>query len=281
MNYVQNQTVLAGFALGCVLISFGLWRPPSLQPRQLTPPPTRDSVQVVLRKMAQTAPTLVGYIPETGRHYLKDTRREAIPEDWLLTLQDAFFSDTRNLCQFYGRLYLADWKALLSKAARESFWGASYLCNRTRNYFGIRRANKDWVCTSFSYCKTFDMTLDMPEGYVQFFSFESSLWMFIHTIYSPHYLERLPDGGGKVASAIQYERKYKVHYWQPAGSAYFFAAELPGGVYSASQLIYTWSGHPINNYCENCDRATDWEWVRKVEVAEQRAHIRSGVGLAR
>ena len=119
------------------------------------------------------------------------------------------------------------------------------------------------------------MDVANAEGYVQFFGFESSLWMFVHTIYSPHYLARLPDGGGRVAAAIQFERKNKVHYWEHAGQAYFFATELPGSPYSAAQLIYTWSEHAINNYCENCNRLTDWEWVQKIQVAESRAQDRA------
>ena len=273
---MQNSSVLKLLALmGLLFACIGPSTAIPYTPTKPLAPVNRDSVQVVLRKMAQQEPSLVGFIPETNRYFIHDPRREAISEAWLIALQDAFFSDTRNLCQFYGRLYLADWAALLSKAARESFWGASYLCNRTRNYFGIRRASKDWICNSFSHCKTFNIDELNAEGYVQFFSFEASLWMFIHTIYSPHYLERLPDGGGRVAAAIPYERKNKLHYWQPSKTDYFFAAQLPGPPYSASQLIYTWSGHPINNYCENCNRQTDWEWVQKIHIAEMRAEQRS------
>ena len=238
----------------------------------LPPLPPTEKVQEVLLQMSRSAQGhLVSYIPETRRYYISNYNRMDVEERWLVAIQNAFYQDTHELFKFYGRKYLADWKALMSKGARESYWGASFLCNRTFNYFGIRRANKEWVCSSFAFCYTFDVDTYRPEGYVQFANFESSLWMFVHTIYSRHYLERLPDRGNKVIRAIEYERRHGIHYWENARHESSFAFDLPGQTYTADQLIYTWSGHAVNNYCEDCDRVTDMEWVRKIDLAESRS----------
>ena len=101
-----------------------------------------DSVQSVLREFAGTHPYMVTQIPETGRWHINVPRSEAVTPGQLTRLQDAFYYDIVPLCKIYGQKYLADWRALASKAARESFWGTSYLCNRTSNYFGISQQAK-------------------------------------------------------------------------------------------------------------------------------------------
>jgi len=232
-----------------------------------------DSVQMVLWQISRRAPEMVTYIPETRRWFLNDTRRAAIADAWLLRLQDAFYYDVSGTCQFYGRKYLADWKALMAKAARETFWGASYLCNRTNNYFGLRRTNKEWMCESFFFCDIFIKNDPEPTDFVIFPNFESCLWMFVHTIYSRHYLDRLPDFGDRVAWAINFERTNRVRYWQPTLYGTIFAEQLQGYIYTDEELIYTWSEHAINNFCVNCTRQTDREWVNKIWVAASRARI--------
>ncbi len=231
---------------------------------------TIDNVQVVLGKLAKTNPELVGYIPETGRMYLFTPREEAVPAAYIPKLQDAFYKDVKDVCKLYGQKYLADWRALLSKSARESFWGASYLCNRARNYFGIRATNKPWACESFFFCETVLRNDPEPSNFIIFEDFESSLWMFIHTIYSDHFLERLPDMGMRVAEAIRRERAMSVHYWEFADYDINFPRQLTAPAYTYEELIYTWSEHPINNLCVNCNRDTDRIWIGKVERAERR-----------
>ncbi|MBK7873455.1 MAG: glucosaminidase domain-containing protein [Saprospiraceae bacterium] len=229
-----------------------------------------DQVQIILQKLAKSKPELVGYIPETGRAYLITPREEAVPAAFIPQLQDAFYKDAGELCKIYGQRYLADWRALLSKAARESFWGASYLCNRANNYFGIRSMNKSWACESFFFCETVLRNDPEPSDFIIFEDFESSLWMFIHTIYSDHFLERLPDYGTRVAQAIRKEREMSVHYWEFADYDIPFVRQLPAAAYTYDELIYTWSEHEINNLCVNCDRQTDRNWIAKVERAEKR-----------
>ena len=229
-----------------------------------------DHVQTVLQKLAKTRPELVAEIPETGRLYLITPREHAVPAEFIPQLQDAFYKDVADVCKYYGEKYLADWRALLSKTARETFWGASYLCNRAYNYFGIRVANKPWACASFFFCDAVVRNDPEPSAFVVFEDFESSLWMFIHTIYSPHFLERLPDAGARVVEVIRREREMSIPYWEFADYDIPFTRQLSAPSYNYEELIYTWSEHPINNLCLNCDRATDRLWIGKVERAGQR-----------
>jgi hypothetical protein len=230
-----------------------------------------DSVQIFLYYLSLERPGMVGFIPETQRYYLLDPRREAVPEDVTIRLQDAFYYDFSGLCMAYGKFYLADWATIMSKAARESFWGASYLCNRANNYFGLRRNGKEWMCQVFGFCDTVIRNDPEPTPFVVFPSFATSLWMFMHTIYSRHYLMRLPDMGARVADAITFERRNGRHYWEADANDTYFVQQLIGPIYTPEELIYTWSEHPINNLCINCNRQTDREWVDKVWVANQRA----------
>lgn len=242
-----------------------------------TPPSTRairgDSVQSILRSVARRRPDMVMYIPETGRYCLINPRADAMPEPLMLSLQDAFYYDVNTICKHYAWKYLADWRTLMAKASRETFWGTSYLANRAHNYFGIRRQSKPWVCEAFQFCNTVVKDDPEPADFVIFADFESSLWMFIHTIYSSHYLARLPDGGQRVQEAIQYERTYGIHYWQPTYYSILYAYQLTGLNYSDEELISTWSEHPINNLCADCTRQSDRDWIQKVYVAELRARI--------
>jgi len=234
---------------------------------QMTP---GQNVQAVLFQVSQREPQLVDYIDETRRWYLVTPRAEAISEQLLLKLQNAFFQDVESACKFYGQKYLVDWKLLLAKSARESFWGASYLSNRAYNYFGIRRTNKDWACESFFFCDVVMRNDPEPAAFAIFEDFESSLWMFIHTIYSDHFLARLPDAGARVASAIRAERDMSIRYWEFADYDLDFPTQLPGVPYANEEIMYTWSGHAINNLCVNCDMQTDFNWIAKVDRAERR-----------
>jgi len=234
-----------------------------------------DSVQHTLYLLAQKAPDLVGFIPETGRRYVLVPRSSTLPEHWVQRIQDAFFYDIQSLCKRYAQLYLADWRALASKAARESFWGCSYLSNRTFNYFGIRHRAKEWICDRLGYCGYVMRNDPEPAAFAVFPSFERSLWVFIHTIYSQHFLERLPDAGKQVVDAIAYERYYGRPYWAPPVDSPAFPNPLRGYPYTADEMIYTWSEHPINNLCINCSRATDRKWVNKIILAEDRAKMQA------
>ena len=233
--------------------------------------PARDSVQAVLRSIAFDYPDRVSYIHETNRWYLKNPRPEAVSEEVLMQLQDAFYFDIEVTCRLYGWQYLVSWRALASKAARESFWGTSYLCNRANNYFGIRRKNKDWVCDAFEFCETVERNDPAPSLFSVFNNFESSLWMFIHTIYSPHFLERLPDEGERVFEAIEYERQKGHPYWQMAEDGERLSARLRGRTYTDDEIIYTWSEHEKNNLCVKCSRESDKNWIGKLNKAANRA----------
>ena len=229
-----------------------------------------DSVQSILGELYRKRPDLVGFIPETQRYYLFVARAEAIPEKDYPRLQAAFLYDIGNQCRFYGERYLADWRVLASKAARETCWGTSYLCNRAFNYFGIRHNAKPWMCESFYFCQKLTRNDPYPAEFAMFPTFEASLWMFIHTMYSGHFLERLPDGGALVAEAIEFERMNQIHYWERTAYGINYQEQLKGLPYTAEELIYTWSGHPINNLCVDCNRATDLDWVARLEMAAQR-----------
>jgi len=233
--------------------------------------PDRDSVQVVLEKMNESYPALVGFLLETQRYYLIYPRREAVPEEMMVEIQDAFFADIKDYCQEYSQKYLTDWRALASKAARESFWGTSYLCNRTYNYFGIRHKAKPWICESFSMCESFVRNDPRPAAFAVFPDFETSLWVFIHTIYSDHFLERLPDQGQRVAEAIAFERMNGIRYWEKTPYGISYGSSIPGYPYTANELIYTWSGHEINNLCVDCSRQSDRDWITKLILADVRS----------
>ncbi|NET35055.1 MAG: glucosaminidase domain-containing protein [Cyanothece sp. SIO1E1] len=224
----------------------------------------RDSVQVILEQFAQAAPEKVLFLQETQRWCLKEARAEAIDEAWLVQLQDAFYADIKAYCRFYGWRYLVNWRALLAKAARETFWGTSYLCNRTYNYFGIRAKAKPWICDSFGFCETIEKNDPDLAAFAIFPNFESSLWMFIHTIYSRHYLDRLPDLGSRVVGAIEFERRFGFHYWEGFDRGFTFPQELGSRQYSIEETLATWSGHEINNLCVNCSWETDLKWIEKV-----------------
>jgi hypothetical protein len=236
-----------------------------------TPAVRGDSVQSVLWRLSVKSPELVSYIPETKRLYLTRMQRKWLSDQLIKQLQDAFHYDVSPICKRYGMMYLADWRALVSKSARESFWGTSYLCNRTFNYFGIWRLNKPWICETFGFCEILTRNDPAPADFVVFPNFEGSLWMFIHTIYNRHYLERLPDRGERVESAIEFERNYGTPYWHANFFGQRYAEYLSGAPYSAEDLIYTWSEHPTFNLCENCSRQTDREWIALVEQTAYRA----------
>lgn len=232
---------------------------------------SQDSVQAVLRQLAKTHPEKVSFIVETYRWHLNNPRPEAVSDDVRIRLQDAFYYDIQQLCKFYGQKYLMNWEAIASKAARETFWGTSYLCNRAFNYFGIRRINKPWTCESFGFCQGVTLKDPTPSEFVVFSDFESSLWMFIHTAYSAHFLDRLPDYGLRVGGAIIFERQHGVHYWENNREGYYFADQLYDEHYTLEEIIYTWSGHEVNNLCVECSWESDMNWVGKLRMAQGRA----------
>ncbi|MEL6721443.1 MAG: glucosaminidase domain-containing protein, partial [Bacteroidota bacterium] len=205
----------------------------------------------------------VAYIPETERWYLTMPHDE-VPENLLEDLRKAFLYDVEKYCKYYAWKYLLDWRILVSKAARETFWGTSYLSNRARNYFGIR-ASKAWFCSEFEFCETIVKNDPEPRKFTVFPDFKSSLWMFIHTIYSPHYLKRLSDGGARIATAIDYERKYQNSYWKRNSEETFPYKQLPAIAYTPEEIINTWSGYDFNNLCRNCDRQSDLAWIDKID----------------
>lgn len=226
--------------------------------------PARDSVQIILAALAQAAPEKVLYLESTQRWCLKEARADAIDEDWLLLLQQAFYEDVKAHCRMYGWRYLVNWRALLAKAARETFWGTSFLCNHTSNYFGIRAKAKPWICDSFGFCETIEKNDPDLAAFAIFPNFEASLWMFIHTIYSRHYLDRLPDLGSRVVGAIEFERRFGFHYWEGFDRGFTFPPELGSRQYSIEETLATWTGHEINNLCVNCSWESDLKWIEKV-----------------
>jgi hypothetical protein len=230
-----------------------------------------NQVQRVLQSIDLYHPELVEYIPETDKYYLVFPSRDAVAPEMLVRIQDAFFADIKELCLTYSARYLADWRALASKAARETFWGTSYLCNRTNNYFGIRHKAKPWICESFTLCDSLIRNDPAPASFAVFPDFEASLWVFIHTIFSDHFLERLPDEGQRVVEAIAFERMNGIHYWERTDYGISFGKQLMGEPYTAHDLIYTWSGHEINNLCVNCSRETDRHWVHKLVLTDVRS----------
>ncbi len=239
-------------------------------PIALAQTPAAPTVQGVLAKWAAVNPDKFGQVAETGRYYLLEAKPEQTPEALQRELQEAFYREYAPVCKQYGERYLLDWRLLLAKAARETFWGASQLCSRGQNYFGIRASNKPWICAQFRYCGTLSYYDPDYAAFATFPNFEASLWMFIHTIYSGHYLARYPDFGDRVLAAIEFERRTGNPYWIPAPDDYFFATQLPGNPYTPSETIYTWSEHPINNLCTSCDRASDHRWINKLVAVELR-----------
>jgi hypothetical protein len=230
------------------------------------------AVQAVLARWAAVNPDKFGQVEETGRYYLVEAVPEWTPEALQLELQEAFYREYASVCKAYGERYLLDWRLLLAKAARETFWGSSQLCNRGQNYFGIRASNKPWICERFRYCGSLSYYDPDYTAFAIFPNFEASLWMFIHTIYSGHYLARYPDFGDRVLAAIEFERRTGNPYWVPAPGDYFFATQLPGSPYTPAETIYTWSEHPINNLCVSCDRASDHRWIDKLVAVELRVN---------
>jgi hypothetical protein len=227
-----------------------------------------DSVQAILAELSVLNEEfeVVRQIPETNRWYLTLPPSE-VPDNLLESIQDAFLYDVILYSQYYGWKYLIDWRVLASKAARESFWGTSYLANRSFNYFGIRSSQKNWACQTFRYCQHVVRNDPQPAAFIVFPDFSSSLWMFVHTIYSRHYLERLPDEGVAVATAIDREREAGIHYWMLDN----FDDQLRGEVYSPKTIIDTWSGYDINNFCQNCDRRSDQKWIEKIDRVLKRS----------
>ncbi len=244
---------------------------PQAVPEVLAPVAKGNHVQQVLQSIMETAPELVGQIPENSRYYLIRAHASVVSEDQLKQLQEAFYLDVTATCQFYARMYLLDWKVLVAKSARETFWGASFLCNRTNNYFGIWLKNKSWICSTFGFCGTLTRNDPAPADFAFFPSFEKSLWMFIHTIYSFHYRERLPDQGERIYGAIGFERTYGVNYWKENHYGDYYIDHLEGPVYHMNHLIYSWSEHEEGfNLCIECTRESDKKWVFQVMQTEYR-----------
>ncbi len=235
------------------------------------------TVQSVLESWYRARPDLMERLPN-GRLHLKRARAESTPPELEAALQEAFYQEHMPMCVEYGRRYLIDWHLLLAKAARETYWGSSKLSNLARNYYGIRLGAKEWICRSFGYCQVSDHFDPEPTYFFMFDGFESSLWMFIHTIYSRHFLERLPDGGTRVALAIEYERRTGRHYWMDGPDAPAFTWQLAGAPYANEEVITTWSGYSMNNLCVECDPHSDLDWINKVHRVEVRMLSVEAVG---
>ncbi len=231
------------------------------------------TVQDVLEGWYGNRPDIIERLPN-GRFCLKSARSATTPTALEEALKEAFYLEHADLCKEYGRRYLLDWRLLLAKAARETYWGSSRLCNNASNYFGIRVASKEWMCDRFEYCEAVSYRDPEHTYFYVFDDFEDSLWMFIHTIYNRHFLERLPDAGERVVRAIDYERRTGWPYWDAPVDEPFFALQLPGVPYSSDSVINTWSGYPINNLCVQCDPRSDHEWIARVHSVE------SQLGLA-
>ncbi len=229
-----------------------------------------DHVQKVLAELANKHPNKVQYLFDTRRWYLIRANAQFVTPEIEYRLQDAFLKDVKPLCKGYGKRYLIPWQVLAAKAGRETFWGTSYLCNRGNNFFGIRAQGKPWLCNQFNFCDNLMKNDPEPAAFAVFTNFEASLWMFIHTIYSPHFLDRLPDKGNRVKEAIHYERAFKTHYWLAKLSFRPYSRQLQGKAYSASDIIRTWSGYIKNNLCIACDIPSDLNWVQKIHAIEQR-----------
>ena len=235
------------------------------------------TVQSVLESWYRVRPDLMERLPN-GRLHLKRARADSTPPELEAALQDAFFQENMPACVEYGRRYLIDWHLLLAKAARETYWGSSKLCNLGHNYFGIRVGAKEWICRTFGYCQVSDHFDPEPTYFFLFDSFESSLWMFIHTIYNRHFLERLPDQGVRVAGAIDFERQTGRHYWEAGPDGYAFTWQLAGAPYANAEIVSTWSGYAVNNLCVECDPRSDLDWINRVHRVEVRLLGTEAVG---
>ncbi|MEM9887156.1 MAG: hypothetical protein AAF849_14780 [Bacteroidota bacterium] len=255
-----------GFICSLVFLCLSIFSP--LQAQQAM---RGDSVQMILQQLAalQEDFEIVEFLPLTERYHLVLAHDE-VPENLLESIQDAFLYDVENYCKYYGWKYLLDWRLLASKAARESFWGTSYLSNKTLNFFGIRADKKEWACERFQFCEGTIKNDPEPAEFIVFPDFKSSLWMFIHTIYNRHYLQRLPDQGRRVAAAIAFERENGLFYWRRVSNGKSFSNQLAGTPYRTEEIIYTWSGHDFNNLCVNCSRKTDHIWIEKIDRAVMR-----------
>ncbi len=234
-----------------------------------------SNVQSILKELSVSDPGRVNFLLETRRWHLNEPWPGSLPADIETKLEEAFYADVAGFCKSYGWKYLTDWKLLVAKAGRETFWGTSYLCNRTNNYFGIRRKAKGWVCFSFGFCDVVSRKDPDLAEFVVFPDFRSSVWMFIHTIYSDHFLARLPDRGRRVKAAIDYEREFKTHYWQAKLTFKKVANQLDGPAYTANELVKSWSGYPKNNLCVNCDVQSDLKWLKKIDqIAKRVANLK-------
>lgn len=226
----------------------------------------KSKVQSFLAEIAERDPNKVSFILETRKWYLNQPRSGYLNEADETRLKAAFIEDIGQITKAFAWKYLLDWKLIAAKAARETFWGTSYLCNKAQNYFGIRTQSKPWACEVFGFCDGVVRNDPTPASFIAFPDYEASLWMFIHTIYNTHFLARYPDQGLSVKAAILYERKYGRHYWQGKGGVKQFAAQLSPQAYTALQTIKTWSGYKNNNLCIACDVKSDLNWISKVEA---------------
>ncbi len=237
--------------------------------RAQSPTTHLTSVQAVLATWAPTHGHLMEVLPN-GRYCLKKASAATTPPEMEAQLQEAFVREYAPVCYAYAQRYLLDWRTLLAKAARETYWGSSRLSNLAQNYFGIRQMNKEWICESFRFCEVTEHRDPDLAKFSVFPGFEYSLWMFIHTIYARHYLERLPDAGLRVSEAIAFEKQYGVHYWEPVPGQYYRGLLAEPG-YTEEEIIATWSGYEINNLCVACDRKSDRDWITRLMNVELRA----------
>ena len=228
---------------------------------------TNYHVQKVLAEIAVSQPSKVKYLLETRKWYLVYPNVKSVGPEIELKLQKAFLLDFQQLFKGYGNRYLIPWEVLAAKSGRETFWGTSFLCASSNNYFGIRAKSKPWLCESFNYCDTIMRNDPEPAAFAVFPNFEASLWMFIHTIFSPHFLARLPDKGQRVAGALNYERQFRTHYWLAKLSVRIYAHQLTEKIYGVDDILKTWSGYTKNNLCINCDITSDKNWIQKVYTA--------------
>ena len=257
----MNPRQLQNYAITLILCLFFLKLPSVVAGQEPT-----SKVQEVLRGIANKQPDKVSYILATRSWHLNHPRTGYLAPEDEERLKAAFLEDILPLTKVFSWKYLMDWKLIAAKAARETFWGSSYLCNRAHNYFGIRAQSKPWACAVFGYCEKVTRNDPKPAGFIVFPDYEASLWMFVHTIYNVHFLERYPDNGHRVFKAINYERKHGHHYWQGAREVDPFIGQLPGRAYTADQTMKTWSGYKANNLCVACDIASDKNWMRKVDA---------------
>ena len=224
-----------------------------------------SKVQQLLSEIAERQPEKVTYILETKRWYLNNPRMGYLVPTDEAKLKAAFLEDISSLTKIYAWKYLLDWKLIVAKAARETFWGSSFLCNRANNYFGIRTKSKPWACSIFNYCDGVVRNDPYPASFIVFPDYEASLWMFVHTIFSAHFRARYSDDGARIIDAIAFERRYGIHYWQAHGLIQQYSGQLNAKAYTAIETAKTWSGYKANNLCVACDVTSDLDWVNQVE----------------